>query len=221
MCARRTVFCLPPPALSSRFPAVSSLLVPNMPWKRKKCWTADAWCRLDSVRKRTSSRISRGSPTATSNPAKKTDRRAQPVRRGLSQSAARLQGNPQSRADWLCLRGVAETECAILPVRELAAFHRCSACEYLRAGERPPARRSRPAPVFFGEFSWQPDPVPWSGSLGGADGPCSRRTDSIHDSGSDRWKLRREADGEWSQSTASAECLPLILSCALPLCERV
>ena len=51
--ARCTVFRLPPSVTSSRYPqtrysAVLCLLVPNMPWKRKMTWTADAWCRLDS-----------------------------------------------------------------------------------------------------------------------------------------------------------------------------
>ena len=69
-----------------------------------------------------------------------------------------LQGNLLCRSDSLRLRGIAETECVILPPR-------CSVCEHLRAGERPSARRSLPAPVLLDEFSWQSDPVPWSRSL--------------------------------------------------------
>ena len=94
------------------------------------------------------------------------------------------------RSDSFCLRGIAERECAILPIRELAAYPRRSACEHLRSEERPSARRSLPAPVLLDDFRWQPDPVPWSGSLGRADSPCSGRTDSIYDSDSDHWKLR-------------------------------
>ena len=41
--------------------------------------------------------------------------------------------------------------------------------------------------------------------------PCFGRADSIYDSDSDHWKLRREADAELSQSSASAQCLPLFL----------
>ena len=41
---------LPPASLSPQQPFHSNpcLLLPNMPWKRKRCWTADALCRLDS-----------------------------------------------------------------------------------------------------------------------------------------------------------------------------
>ena len=65
------------------------------------------------------------------------------------------------------------------------------------------ARWTLPAPALLDEHRWQSDPVPWSVSLGGADSPCSRRTDSIYDSDSDLWKLRREAEAEWSQSSTS------------------
>ena len=121
---------------------------------------------------------------------------------GVFHNRPSLLVNLLCRSDWLRLRGVAETECAILPVRELAAFPRCSACEHLRSGELPSARRFLLAPVLLDEFTWQPVPVPWSGSLGRADSPCSGRTNNIYDSDSDRWKLRRESDAEWSQSSA-------------------
>ena len=55
-----------------------------------------------------------------------------------------------------------------------------------------------PAPVPLDEFSCQPDPVPLSRSLGSADSPYSGRTDSIFDSDSDHWKLRRGAPGKES-----------------------
>ena len=99
-----------------------------------------------------------------------------------------LQENLLCRADWLCLRGIAATELAILPTRELAACPCCSACEHPSSGERPPARRSQPAPVLVDGFSWQPEQVPWSGSSGRADSPCSGRTNSIYDSEPDFWK---------------------------------
>ena len=61
--------------------------------------------------------------------------------RGVFHIWPSLQGNLLCRSDWLGLRPTAETECAIFPIRELA---RCSACEHLRPGERPSARRSLP-----------------------------------------------------------------------------
>ena len=168
-----------------------------------------------AVRQRTGSRISRGThPPRRENQGRRQTVptaisvtgdcfRAQPIR-GVFHCEPRRQPNLLCRSDWLCLRGIAETECAILPIRELAAHPRCSACEHLSSGERPSARRSLPAPV-------QPDPVPWSGSWSKADSPCSWRTDSIYDSDSEHWKLRREADAELSQSSASAQCLQLFL----------
>ena len=44
------------------------------------------------------------------------------------------------RSDWLPLRGISETECLILPSRELAAIPRCSMCE--------PRLDSSPAPQY-------------------------------------------------------------------------
>ena len=101
------------------------------------------------------------------------------------------------------------------PARKTDRFHRDSCYEQGSAPRRVgPCRR-------LDEFRWRSDPVPWSGSLGNADTPCSGHTDSIYDSDSDRWKLRREAEAESSQSSASAQCLPLCLSLARPCCERV
>ena len=34
--------------LQAQCTTVVRLWVPNMRWKRKRCWTVDAWCRLDS-----------------------------------------------------------------------------------------------------------------------------------------------------------------------------
>ena len=46
-------------------------------------------------------------------------------------------------------------------------------------GERASARRSLLAPVLLDEFSWQSDPVPWSGSLGRADSTCSAGAQTV------------------------------------------
>ena len=43
---------------------------------------------------------------------------------------------------------------------------------------------------------WQSDSAPLSGSLGREDNPCSGRTDSIHDSDRDLWKLRLDVEGD-------------------------
>ena len=67
-----------------------------------------------------------------------------------------LWGNLLCRADWLRLRGIAGTECAILPIREIAAYPRCRASEHPSTGERPTARRSLPTPEPVSEFCWQP-----------------------------------------------------------------
>ena len=101
---------------------------------------------------------------------------------GVFRDQPRLQEHLQCRADWLCLRGIAETACAILPIRELAACPRCSAMEHPSSGERSSALLSLPAPVLIDKYGWQPDPVPWNGSPGRADSPSSGRTDCIYDS---------------------------------------
>ena len=142
-----------------------------------------------SVRQRTGSRISRGTgpswrgtqrrrqtvPTAIC--AAGDYLRTQPVREVFSNQPC-FQENLLCRAVWLCSRGSAETECAILPIRELAAYPRCSACEHPAQGSA-----SLPATVLIDEFSWQPDRVPWYGSSGRADSPSSGRAESIHRTG--------------------------------------
>ena len=92
----------------------------------------------------------------------------------------------------------------------LAAYPQCSACERLSLGERPSARESLPAPVPINAFSWQPDPVPWSGSSGRDDSPCSGRTDSIYDSEPDLWEPRLDVDGD--QCNLCLECIPRKMS---------
>ena len=138
---------------------------------------------------------------------------------GVFHNRPSLQGNLLCRSDWLRLRGIAKTECVILPVREPAAFLPCSVREHLRAGRRTSARRSLLAPVLLDEFSWQSGPVPWSGSLGRADSSFSGRTDNIYDSDLDRWKLRREAEAEWSQSSDVSLCVSRVRAPAASACE--
>ena len=61
----------------------------------------------------------------------------------------RLQEHLLCRADWLCLRGNASCECAILPIQEIATHSRCSA-------QRSTARRSLPASKPINKLFWQP-----------------------------------------------------------------
>ena len=46
-------------------------------------------------------------------------------------------GNLLCMADWLCLRGIAGTECAILPIQEITTYSRCSECELTSAHGAP------------------------------------------------------------------------------------
>ena len=106
--------------------------------KRKKCRTADALCRLDpSLTPQYDSELDLGSPEAliprdeesseeeqtvpTEMLVARDYLRAQPVE-GVFHNRPCLQVNLLCRSDWLRMRGIAETECMILPVRELAAF---------------------------------------------------------------------------------------------------
>ena len=84
----------------------------------------------------------------------------------------------------------------ILPVQELAAFPRCSACEQLKEEERFSACRHLSAPLLHDEFHWQSDPRPCSGSLGRTDSACSERTDIIFDSEPDHWKQDLDVAGD-------------------------
>ena len=104
-------------------------------------------------------------------------------------------GNLLCRSDWLRLRGISETECMILPIRDLAAFPR--ACEQLKAVERSSAQLPLSVPVLLDDCRRRPDQVPWYGSAGRADSPCSGRTDSIYDSEPDLWKWDFDRTGEY------------------------
>ena len=72
------------------------------------------------------------------------------------------------------LRGIAPTECAILPVRELAVCPGAARANVPAQGSAPrrvgPCRR----PVLDDGFSWQPDQVPWCGSSGQGTQPLLR-----------------------------------------------
>ena len=70
----------------------------------------------------------------------------------------------------------------ILPIRDLAASPHCSACEQLKAVERSSTQWPLVVLALLDDFRKWPDQVPWYGSSGRADSPCSGRTDSILDS---------------------------------------
>ena len=111
----------------------------------KKCWAAAAFCHLDP------SEQDVGPPEALiphDEECSEEDRSffprfllqavilAHSPYGGVFPSISRLQGDLLCRSDWLCLRGISQTECMILPVRELAAFSWCSVCEQHKAQER-------------------------------------------------------------------------------------
>ena len=185
MRARWSVLWLSPKVLSNLFPqtrysAVVCLWVPTMPWKRKKCWTADALCPLDpSLTPQYDSELGLGSPEALiprdEEPREEDipfdrDTCLQEILFAHSTYKRVFHNRPSLQVNLLCrserlrqCEELAEGECMILPVRELAvAFPRCNVCEQLKSGERSSARRSLSAPALLDEFRWQSDPVPWS-----------------------------------------------------------
>ena len=119
-------------------------------------------------------------------------RDSDPPRRGIQRGR---QGDLLCRSDWLRLRGIAETECMILQVRELAAFPRCSVCEHLRAGCRPQCFSTNSAGsqiqcLGLGAWAEQTAPTP---------GAQTVSTTQIRTAGNCVGKRR-----QWSQSSASA-----------------
>ena len=109
-----------------------------------------------AIRKRTRFRISRG----THPPRRGIQRRQQTVPTAISATGGylrvqsvrggrpSLQGTLLCRSDWHCLRGVAETECVILPVRELC-FCPVQCVRTIQLSEAP-LRASVPAgPMVF------------------------------------------------------------------------
>ena len=95
------------------------------------------------------------------------------------------------RTDWLQLRRTVDTQCAILPIREIAAFPRPS------SNHRPTARWSLPAQEPMDEFRCRPGQMPRNGSASRADSPCSGRTDSIYDSDPDLCKWDLDVAGDY------------------------
>ena len=104
--------------------------------------------------------------------------RALHVRRPRAHSTAPA-GNLLCRTDWLQLRGIAKSDCAILPIQEIAACLWCSACEHLGSGERLTARCALPS--FEGL-------VPCYRCAGTADSLSSEHTDSISESEPVHWE---------------------------------
>ena len=170
MRARWSVLWLPPSVLSSRFPqarytTVVRLRVPIMPRKRKKCWTADALCRLDpSLTPQYDSELDPGSLEALiprDVESSEEDRpflprfflqevifAHSPYGGGLSQPTKPAGESPVQIRLPLLARNFGD-RMQILPVRELAAFPRCSVCEQLQAQERSPARWCLSAPTLL------------------------------------------------------------------------
>ena len=202
-----------------------------MPWKRKRCWTADAVRRWDAnFSPQCGSDPALGSPEALISPRRGIQRRRQIVptaisvteekfsltahTRGLSQSAT-----PSGESSVQIRLALLARSCRNRMFDPTESKTRCpSSVQRVRTSqfrERPSTRRSLPVPVLLDKFS------DWSGSFGRADSPCSGRTDSIYDSDWDHWRLRREADSELSQSSASVQCLPLFHLIARYRHERV
>ena len=106
---------------------------------------------------------------------------APPVRRGLSQPAKPArESSVQIRLASLAKNcGDRMHDPPGSRARCLSSVHCVRTAQCRGAlGERSSARWPLPAPALLDEFRWQSDPVPWSGSLGRADSPCSGRTDS-------------------------------------------
>ena len=175
-----------PSAHSSRLPQARNPNAVNprttsMPRKRKKCWT-DALCRLDSsLPPQYDSELDLGSPEGLIPRDEESSEEDRPFLprfllqeiifahspyEGVFHNRPGLQGNLLCRSDWLRLRGISETECMILPIRELAAFPRCSVCEQLKAEARSSAPWPLPVPALLDDSRWQPDQVPRLGSSG-------------------------------------------------------
>ena len=132
-----------------------------MPRKRKKCWSADALCRLDSsLTPQYDSAPGLGSPETLIPRDEESSEEDRPfLPRFLLQKTI----SAHSPYDGVFHnRRESPVPIRLASLRELAAFPRCRVCEHLRAVERPSARRSLPAPVLLDEFRWQSDPVLWS-----------------------------------------------------------
>ena len=143
------------PAHSSRLPQARNPNAVNqrttvMPWKRKRSWTVDAFCRLgSSLTPQYDSELGLGPPEALIPRDEESSEENRPFLPrfllqaivfahspygGLFPNRPSLQGNLLCRSDWLRLRGISETECVILPIRDLVAFPHCSVCEARSSG---------------------------------------------------------------------------------------
>ena len=129
-----------------RYSAVLCLLVPIMPWKSGRRLHCVAWT---PVSLRSTSELDLGSPEGLIPPRRGIQRRRQTVLTATSATGDHLraqpyqpslQGNLLCRSDWLRVRGVAETECMILPIRELAAFLGRSVCVHRSSRRVGPCR---------------------------------------------------------------------------------
>ena len=173
----------------------------------ERSWTADAFCRLDSgLTPQYDRELGLGPPEVLIPRTEESSEEDKPfllrfllqaiIFARLFPNRPSLQGNLLCTSDWLRLRGISATERMILPIRDLAAFPHCCVCEQLKAVERSSARWPLSAPVLLSDSRRRPDQVPWYGSLGRADSPCSGRTDSIYDSEPDLWKWDLDTTGD-------------------------
>ena len=119
---------------------------------KKRCWTADALCRLDSsFAPQHDSEQDHGSPEAVIVSGEEPSEDDKPFLprfllheiifahspcEGVGPNQPRRQRNLLCRADWLCLRKLQKQNARSSPIRELAAYPGCIACEHPSLGER-------------------------------------------------------------------------------------
>ena len=116
---------------------------------------------------------------------------------GVFHNRPNLQENLLCRSDWLRLRGTSETECMILPVRELAAFPRCSVREQLKAEERSPGAMVPVAPTPLDDSRQQSNSIPWAEQTAIALGAQTVSTTHLQISGNFTWT--------WMETCAPAD----------------
>ena len=101
-----------------------------------------------------------------------------------------------------------DSECAILPIQEIAAYPCCSACDHLSSGERLTARWALPAVETL---------VPWYRSANTADSLSSGHTDSTSESDTVQWEWDLDMAGGYCPSVPEP---PLPLQPSLPFQSR-
>ena len=171
----------------------------RMARKRKRSWTADALCRLDSDCALVEDSEQDLAPPGTEGNSARTTRHFSP--RSLPQEIIfahspyeggypnqRLHRNLPCRADLLC--PIAATECANLLTRELARAN-----IPIQGSAR---RRVGPAGTRAYRLIQLADPVPWHELWQGR-----QQTDSICDSEPDLWKLNLDVGGDYCNSTST------------------